>query len=75
VVDFSYKRQPLGKQLKSANLRQARYAVILGEELISRAALTIKDLSSGVQQQVSPETLPRAFPALSAQRNTAAAGA
>jgi histidyl-tRNA synthetase len=51
-VDFSYKRQPLGKQLKQAATREARYAVIVGAELAAHNQLTLKDMSEGVQKPV-----------------------
>ncbi|MCJ7543184.1 MAG: histidine--tRNA ligase [Phycisphaerae bacterium] len=44
AADFSYKRQPLGKQLKEANRRAAlRAAICRG------ATVTVKDLTSGEQ--------------------------
>jgi histidyl-tRNA synthetase len=44
AADFSYKRQPLGKQLKEANRRSAlRAAIVRGR------TVTVKDLASGQQ--------------------------
>jgi histidyl-tRNA synthetase len=44
AADFSYKRQPLGKQLKEANRRAAlRAAIVRGQ------TVTVKDLASGQQ--------------------------
>jgi histidyl-tRNA synthetase len=43
-ADFSYKRQPLGKQLKEANRRAALRAAICRGETV-----TVKDLASGQQ--------------------------
>ncbi|MGA2265014.1 MAG: histidine--tRNA ligase [Phycisphaerae bacterium] len=44
AADFSYKRQPLGKQLKEANRRSAlRAAIVRGQ------TVTVKDLASGQQ--------------------------
>jgi histidyl-tRNA synthetase len=44
ATDFSYRRQALGKQLKTASQRNARCAVILGEETTSNGLLTLKNL-------------------------------
>jgi histidyl-tRNA synthetase len=44
-ADFSYKSQPLGKQLKEANRRGAASAVIVKQDVV-----TVKNLSSGDQQ-------------------------
>mgnify|MGYP001239155226 CR=1 FL=1 len=49
AVDFSYKRQPIGKQLKQATSRSARFAVIVGTELAERGELVVKDLVTGQQ--------------------------
>lgn len=47
TVDFSYKGQALGKQLKEANRRGARKALILrGEQAV------VKDLTSGEQREM-----------------------
>jgi histidyl-tRNA synthetase len=44
AADFSYKRQPLGKQLKEANRRSTlRAAIVRGQ------TVTVKDLTSGQQ--------------------------
>jgi histidyl-tRNA synthetase len=45
-ADFSYKRQSVGKQLKEANRRGARTAVLVGPD---PATLAVKDLASGEQ--------------------------
>ncbi len=44
-ADFSYKSQPVGKQLKEANRRGAARAAIVKQDVV-----TVKNLSSGVQQ-------------------------
>jgi len=49
-AEFSYARRPVGKQLKEANRRGARYAVILREDGVS-----VKDLTSGQQREASVE--------------------
>ena len=51
-ADFSYRRQGTGKQLKEANRRGARFAVIVGPD-----GLSVKDLVSGEQTQTSIEQL------------------
>ncbi len=45
-ADFSYKRQPIGKQLKEANRRGAGRAVIVRKD-----RLAIKDLTTGEQKE------------------------
>ena len=47
AADFSAKRQVLGKQLKEANRRNARYAVILRADTVS-----VKNLATGEQTDV-----------------------
>jgi len=49
ATDFSYRRQPLGKQLKTASQRNARCAVILGDETIQNGELIIKNLETRKQ--------------------------
>lgn len=60
--DFSYKRQPIGKQLKSASGRGARYAIIVdaksGDGDLANASgaartVEVKNLASGTQQSVA----------------------
>jgi histidyl-tRNA synthetase len=57
TVDFSYKRQALGKQLKQAIARGARLAVIVGDELATRNELTVKHLATGEQRAVASADL------------------
>ncbi len=57
TVDCSYKRQALGKQLKQASAREARRAVIVGQEYTDRAAVVVKNLSDGSQTEVSVRAL------------------
>lgn len=47
-ADFSYARRAVGKQLKEANRRGARSAVIVGAE-----GLAVKDLTTGQQRDMS----------------------
>jgi histidyl-tRNA synthetase len=57
ACDFSYKRQPIGKQLKQAAARGTRYAVIIGAELRQRNELTVKNLATERQAAVPLATL------------------
>jgi len=50
--DFSYRRQSLGKQLKAASARGARYAIIVGDETAG-GKVAVKDLQTGTQREVS----------------------
>ncbi|MGD8450671.1 MAG: histidine--tRNA ligase [Phycisphaerae bacterium] len=64
TVDFSYKRQAIGKQFKQASGRGARYAIVVGGEYDEKRQLTVKNLSTGEQEAVSAEKLladPRAL--------------
>jgi histidyl-tRNA synthetase len=47
-ADFSYKTQPIGKQLKEANRRCAKRAVIIKGD-----KATVKDLATGEQQEMT----------------------
>ena len=53
AADFSYKRQAVGKQLKDANRRGARYAVIVHGD----GRLGIKNLATGQQTDVPAQDL------------------
>jgi len=48
AADFSYKRQAIGKQLKEANRRGAKGAVILRE-----GGVAVKDMASGAQHDLA----------------------
>lgn len=48
-AEFSYKRQNLGKQLKQATSRNARKAIIVGEEFEKQGAVVVKNLADGSQ--------------------------
>lgn len=64
ATDFSYKTTSVGKQLKQASSRQARTAVILGEETLKDGVVTVKNLADGSQQAVTLDafsTDPAAF--------------
>jgi histidyl-tRNA synthetase len=56
-ADYSPKRQNVGKQLKFASNRSAKRVVILGEETKSQKMVTLKNLATGEQSQVTLETL------------------
>jgi len=51
-AEFSYRRQPIGKQLKAAAGMQTAVAVIVGEETTREGLVTVKDLASGQQRRV-----------------------
>lgn len=52
-ADFSYRRLPLGKQLKAASNAGCATAILLGQETRERNVVTIKDLATGRQQEVA----------------------
>jgi len=52
AADYSFKRQSLGKQLKEANRRRARYALIVRPDGVG-----VKDLDTGAQSDVPIEAL------------------
>ena len=43
----------LGKQLKEADRRGARYALLLGPDELARGEVVLKDLRSGEQQSLA----------------------
>jgi histidyl-tRNA synthetase len=57
TVDFSYKRQALGKQLKQAGSRGARHVLILKRELLDREEVAIKNMETGEQRTVARAAL------------------
>lgn len=56
-AEFSYRRQAVGKQLRAASARQARVAVILGQETTHGEQVTVKRLAGGEQSQVALASL------------------
>ncbi len=57
-AEFNYARQSLGKQLKAADKRGARVAIILGEETQGRGGVVqIKDMIGGESREASWEAL------------------
>ena len=55
----------LQKQLKYANDRKVRYVVMMGEEELQQDQLTLKEMESGLQQQLSQAELLTKFEQLS----------
>ena len=55
-VDMELTRRSIGKQLKYANKINARYTIIVGEE-IRKGEVVIKDMESGEQKKVKIEDL------------------
>ncbi len=51
VIDLGYSGN-LGKRLKRANKLSARAAIILGADELAKGAATLRDLDSGVQEEV-----------------------
>ena len=56
-ADFSYRRLPLGKQLKAASNAGCAAAILLGQETRDRNVVTIKDLATGRQREVAVDRL------------------
>ncbi len=51
-AEFSYKRQAVGKQFKTAAASRTTRVVIVGEEYASRQVLSVKNLSNGQQMEM-----------------------
>jgi histidyl-tRNA synthetase len=51
-IEYALSPQAVGKQLKLADARNARLAVVVGPDERARGELVIKDLSSGAQESV-----------------------
>ena len=52
-ADYPLKAAAFGKQFKQADALGARFAVIVGEDEISRGALKVKDLKTGEEREVA----------------------
>ncbi len=52
AAEFSYKRQNLGKQLKAASQRAARFVLIVGAKFRSGRIVEVKDMQTGQQREV-----------------------
>jgi len=57
LVTVNERSGNLGKRLKRADSAGVRYAVILGEDEVAAATVTLKDLSEGEQKTVAQDTL------------------
>jgi histidyl-tRNA synthetase len=57
AVEFSYKRQTLGKQLKLASQRGARRAILVGAEEAGPGELIVRDLEKGTQVSLRADEL------------------
>ena len=55
----------LQKQLKYANDRKVRFVVLMGDEELAQDQLTLKEMESGLQQQLSQAELLTKFEQLS----------
>ena len=51
VVELSYRKGGLKKQLEFANRMRYKYAVIIGEDEVKEGIVTIKDMESGEQRK------------------------
>ena len=58
-VDFSYRRAAIGKQLKQADARGARFVVLVGRDYQSQRRVEVKELGSGAQWAVNADELCR----------------
>ena len=57
-VEFALGESGLGKQLKLADARGARFAVLIGPDDRARGEVVVKDLTSGAQESVGQAALP-----------------
>jgi histidyl-tRNA synthetase len=57
-VEYALDDDKMGKQLKLADARRARFAVVLGPEERARNAAVLKDLGAGSQRDVALAELP-----------------
>jgi histidyl-tRNA synthetase len=54
---MAFEQRGLKSQLREANKREARYAVILGQDEIESGQATVRDMVQGEQEQVAFEEL------------------
>jgi histidyl-tRNA synthetase len=54
-MDFS--ERSMKAQMKSASARKARLACILGENELAGGTVTVKDLNSGEQKEISADSI------------------
>jgi histidyl-tRNA synthetase len=57
-VEYSMNAASVGKQLKLANARQARFAVVIGPEERKAGQVVLRDLATGDQRAVALEQIP-----------------
>jgi len=57
-VEYALGEEKVGKQLKLADARRARFAILLGPEEQSRGAAVLKNLGTGSQREVELAVLP-----------------
>ncbi|MBK8914758.1 MAG: histidine--tRNA ligase [Phycisphaerales bacterium] len=57
AADCSYRRAALGKQLKTASSRAARFAVLVGGEFRATGSVDVKCLQTGTQRRILLEAL------------------
>jgi histidyl-tRNA synthetase len=56
-VEYPLSPQSLGKQLKLADARKARLAVVIGPDERARGEVILRDLGSGAQEAVAQRSL------------------
>jgi histidyl-tRNA synthetase len=56
-TEYSYKRQAVGKQFKQASAANAARVVIVGAEFKDRGVLSVKDMATGQQAEMTAEAL------------------
>jgi len=61
IVEYSYRKGGLKKQLEFANKLGVKYAVIIGEDEVKNNEITIKDMETGQQKKVKLEELIRGY--------------
>jgi histidyl-tRNA synthetase len=57
AVDQSYDARSLSSQLKAANRKNARYAVIIGEDELRQGVAMVREMASGLQTEVALTSL------------------
>lgn len=56
-ADFNYASQPIGRQMKTADRRGARYVIILGGDPGDSGAVRIKEMATGAERTMPIATL------------------
>ena len=56
-ADMDFSERSMKAQMKSASARKARLACILGESELERGTVTVKDLDSGEQKEISADSI------------------